>query len=455
MNNQLERIKIIGLHGNKIVDIIVKDNTLILVGENGSGKTTLLRILFHFLSGHWLPLVQFKFEKIVATIKGNEYSLNRKELLKNFKIMDHRQLRDLPTPIRERVMELIETGQSDRIPLEIQRFCDRYGISIDMIMNRIAMLDETHIVQNRKFSEEIKRVRDAISAQILYLPTYRRIERELGSIFEGIDIDDYRRLRGRINQRETDEGFIELVEFGMKDVQNAVDRELSSLKEFARENLNSLTLRYLGDVIDQAYKNVGMKEIADVPEGTVRSVLNRIDESILTKDHKEHLIRVIDSARSNDSPTEHSRIISHYFLKLLKFQESLQEKEKPISDFCALCSEYTIDKRLVYDSVNFSFSIVPKDEKRTTETIKLSDLSSGEKQIVSLFSHLYLSGQKRYFVLIDEPELSLSVPWQRRFLADIHESGFCAGLIAATHSPFIYDNNLQHYAHSLGEFVSI
>jgi hypothetical protein len=352
-------------------------------------------------------------------------------------------------------MELIESGQSDRIPLELQRFCDRYGTSIELMMNRIEMLEETHTGQNKKFSEDIHKVRNAISAQILYLPTYRRIERELSSIFEGVDPEDFRRHRGRFHQRETDEGFIELVEFGMKDVQNAVDRELVRLKEFARENLNRLTLRYLGDVIDQEYKNVGMKEIADVPENTVRSVLDRIDESILTKEHKEHLVGVIDSARSNDSPTEHSRIISHYFLKLLKFQESLQEQEKPISDFCALCSEYTIDKRLVYDSTNFSFSIVPKDDRRPAELIKLSDLSSGEKQIVSLFSHLYLSGQKSYFVLIDEPELSLSVPWQRRFLADIHESGFCAGLIAATHSPFIYDNDLQHYAHSLGEFVSI
>jgi predicted ATPase len=80
-------------------------------------------------------------------------------------------------------------------------------------------------------------------------------------------------------------------------------------------------------------------------------------------------------------------------------------------------------------------------------------LSSGEKQIVSLFSHLYLSGQNKYFVLIDEPELSLSVPWQKRFLVDVCSGSFCAGLIAVTHSPFIYDNELKKYAHSLGEFA--
>jgi predicted ATPase len=132
----------------------------------------------------------------------------------------------------------------------------------------------------------------------------------------------------------------------------------------------------------------------------------------------------------------------------------LKSREKQISAFCDLCSQYIIDKRFVYDSATFGFAIV-RIERLQQERIDLSDLSSGEKQIVSLFSHLYLSGQKRYLVLIDEPELSLSVPWQRRFLTDIRKGDFCAGLVAVTHSPFIYDNELKDYAHALGEFVSL
>ena len=453
MSTSLERIKIVGLHGNKTVDIKVRDNTLILVGENGSGKTTILRILYHFLSGSWQSHFPPRFDEIVATIDGTEHKITSTEIVKNFKI-DHHRLGDLPAPIRHKIIELIEIGHSDRIPVELQVMADRYGIPPEWIMHRIEMSEERNEGPN-DIKEKIQAVQSAISAQILYLPTYRRIERELGSIFESVDMSDFRRQRVRFHPRETDKDFIELVEFGMNDVQDAIYRELLTLKEFARENLNNLTLRYLGDVVNGEYKNVSMLEIADVSEDTVRSVLDRIDESILTRDTKEHLYHEINSARSKDSTNEHSKIISHYFLKLLRFQESLKEREKPISDFCKLCSEYTVDKRLVYDSANFSFSIVPKDDKRPAEKIKLSELSSGEKQIVSLFSHLYLSGKKSYFVLIDEPELSLSVPWQRRFLEDIHKSGFCTGLIAATHSPFIYENDLYQYAHSLGEFTKI
>jgi len=108
----------------------------------------------------------------------------------------------------------------------------------------------------------------------------------------------------------------------MKDIQTAVDSVRENIKEFARENLNSLTLKYLGDVVNEEYKKVGPKEIADASDATVRAVLDRIDESILTPLHKEHLFTAINRARSADRPSEHDQIICHYFLKLREFQRT-------------------------------------------------------------------------------------------------------------------------------------
>lgn len=454
MNGSLERFRILGLHGHKSVDVVIKENTLVLVGENGSGKTTFLRILFHFLSGRWLPLVQFRFDCIVATIGESEYKVSHEELVQAFKGVDRRFLAELTPPLRRRVMELLEKGNFERLSSELERSGSRYSIPPEILLRQMEFFEEPLRGAKKELQKTITCIQEAIRAQVLYLPTYRRIERELSSIFEGVDSEDFRRHRNRLRQNESGEAYIELVEFGMKDVQQAVDRTLERLKEFARENLNNLTLRYLGDVVNREYQNVGMKQIADVSEDTVRSVLDRIHESILTKAHKDYLFGVINSARSADAPTEHEKIIYHYFLKLLGFQQSLQENERQISAFCDLCSEYIVDKRFVYDSQTFSFSIVPADKSQVDRSITLSDLSSGEKQIVSLFSHLYLSGQQNFFVLIDEPELSLSVPWQRRFLKDIRAGQFCKGLVAVTHSPFIYDNELRAYTHSLGEFMS-
>jgi len=455
MNNSLERFKIIGLYNRKTIDVSIKENTIVLVGENGSGKTTFLRILFYFLSGRWLALLQFKFESIVTQICGVDYTVTHEELLKAFKGYDRRLLSELPPIVRRRVMELIERGDLERAAIEIGRSGNRYSMPPELLLRQLEFFEESPRGSKKELQDTINKIREAIQAQVLYLPTYRRIERELGSIFEGVDPDDFRRQRNRIRQSDSDEAYIELVEFGMKDVKQAIERTLQHLKEFARENLNNLTLRYLGDVVNQDYQNVGREEIADVSEDTVRSVLDRIHESILNKDHKDHLFKVINTARSADVPTEHEKIIYHYFLKLHGFQQSLQEIEKQISAFCDLCSEYIIDKRFVYDSATFSFSIITTDDSQISHEIALSDLSSGEKQIVSLFSHLYLSGKNDFFVLIDEPELSLSVPWQRRFLTDIRSGQFCKGLVAVTHSPFIYDNELRSYTHSLGEFVNI
>ena len=256
--------------------------------------------------------------------------------------------------------------------MELERVGHRFGVRSDVLIRRLAFFEDNPRGTPKELQDTIGRVLNDIDAQILYLPTYRRIERELGSIFEGVNPEDFRRNRVRLT--ESAEAYIELVEFGMKDVQEAVGCTLDHLKEFARESLTNLTLKYLGDVVNQEYRNVGMKEIADVSEDTVHAVLTRIHESILTKEHKNHVLNVINSARANDAPTEHERIIYHYFLKLLGFQESLQEHERQIRAFCGTCSRYITDKHFLYDSQTFTFTIDFSDSrsKRAKDRVQRS-----------------------------------------------------------------------------------
>lgn len=106
------------------------------------------------------------------------------------------------------------------------------------------------------------------------------------------------------------------------------------------------------------------------------------------------------------------------------------------------CNEYLVNSRFEKTGDNY-FSII---NKFSGETIEDHQLSTGEQQIIYIFSRLFLAKSKDLFLLFDEPELSLSLTWQRRILKDIADSGRCSFLLVITHSPFTFDNDLVTYA---------
>ena len=76
---------------------------------------------------------------------------------------------------------------------------------------------------------------------------------------------------------------------------------------------------------------------------------------------------------------------------------------------------------------------------RDGEQLDLSGLSSGEQHELVLLYELLFRAQPNTFILIDEPELSLHIAWQQKFLRDLLKITKLAGLTAlvATHSPQI------------------
>lgn len=85
-------------------------------------------------------------------------------------------------------------------------------------------------------------------------------------------------------------------------------------------------------------------------------------------------------------------------------------------------------------------------------SIPLSALSSGEQHLLVLMFDLLFDVTPGSVVLIDEPELSLHVSWQRRFLSDLErviELNPCQ-VVLATHSPQLL-GNYSDLAVSLGD----
>jgi predicted ATP-binding protein involved in virulence len=75
----------------------------------------------------------------------------------------------------------------------------------------------------------------------------------------------------------------------------------------------------------------------------------------------------------------------------------------------------------------------------TGARLKPSDLSSGEQHELILFYELLFKLEKNALILIDEPEISLHVAWQEKFLGDLMEVVKLSEIdvVVATHSPEI------------------
>lgn len=91
-------------------------------------------------------------------------------------------------------------------------------------------------------------------------------------------------------------------------------------------------------------------------------------------------------------------------------------------------------KKKVYVNVNDGISV------ESTETgfgIPLDRLSSGEQHLLVLYYYLIFRFQEGTLVLIDEPEISLHVSWQKRFINEMMKIMEVNGMKAliATHSP--------------------
>lgn len=460
MENKITEISINQLFNEESYSIKFKDNRLIIVAENGTGKTTIVNIIYYFLSRQWSRLQDFEFESIKIIIDKNEVKISKEELSFLLSKKLNHYLSRRPARLKAQIELLLKEVDIYRLSrYNLSTFAEAYGIPTTTLINLTAYLKEAQIdLFESNLQEKNDKLGNLFKSQILYLPTYRRIEQDLDTIFPYLDkkLHEYKEKREYLNQIKRSPAFIELVEFGMEDVEQKVNSNLSSLKEFLNFQLkNVLTGKYLRDIINENYKEINY-ETFKATKVDITNLLSRIDDSVLSKTEKSELgnfVKKINEASIIEK--NENKIIAHFIYILSQIYKELQQKEKDIVKFVEICNSYLVNKLLKYDNINYTIKIYPiKDNNiQFNKELFYKDLSSGEKQIVSLFSHLTLSTQKSFFVIIDEPELSLSVPWQKKFLVDISEHDFCSGILAVTHSPFVFANDLEQNTKGLNEFL--
>lgn len=146
---------------------------------------------------------------------------------------------------------------------------------------------------------------------------------------------------------------------------------------------------------------------------------------------------------------EHAKALKIYF-------DDFDEKYKVYEDLIIKLDMYTdiINSRLKFKNIKISRKegIKVVDSENEERIIPLNNLSSGEKQEIVLFYELIFKSGNNELLLIDEPEISLHIVWQKKFMDDLLRIVKYKGInvIVATHSPQIINNHWERQI-DLGE----
>ena len=137
------------------------------------------------------------------------------------------------------------------------------------------------------------------------------------------------------------------------------------------------------------------------------------------------------------------RLITH----LERFENESEDAYQPIKSYLLTLNGFFKDSSkcllIKPDTNQICFQVLDKDEKSVGNLRNVELLSSGERQLLTLFTFIKFSTGGIY--IIDEPELSLHPKWQDGFLEAIKNlMPTDTQLILATHSPAIVGKNRQY-----------
>lgn len=451
------KFEIKGLFGNRDVMLPIESDALILVGPNGIGKSSVTNIFYFFISRQWSRLADYDFSEVALWFGDEEVRAIRADIT-GLSQLD-KIIRDFPSSSRMyslfeklKAADLLEEFISpEKPPLRFrEKFADVLSVPVEevrhlqmSVFRRISSFEQDDIFSTPRINVE-KQLKERLPGRALYLPTYRRIEKDLKEIFPDLE----ERIRTSASPAHSysftrsAKHYVDLVSFGMEDVRSNIETKSRFLRDYSLSQFNDLSGLYLRDVIKGTADQYSPSEISKLDENRLAVILGRVSEQVLSNDDKELLRKKILSMKGKQGSEMqvNDRYLAHYFSRLMSASADIAHQETEVTAFVDVCNAYLRPgKTMIYDDTRFTIEI--RDDRE--RPIDLSMLSSGEKQVVSLFSHLYLDNADDQIVIIDEPELSLSVPWQKRFLTDILESKKCRFILSVTHSPFIYQNRLK------------
>lgn len=447
MSNQyVKSIIANGVHGRFNIDIDLFPGVNIIHGKNGTGKTTLMHILANALNGEFERFVFLDFDEISLQldhdlVEIDKYKYKGKETLrvkingKNFKKYPvsemHRFLRD------PRARESIAIRRARQM-----RLLDDNELSSLEIQEWLGILED----------EETETTKESPPLLIAYFPAFRTM---LDAWASTADERELRRRFGAWSEKATASArqwfgnFVPLVNYpSLLEIERRLTEEINQARlEIGRADRELLSQAFLQIFTSLLKTEDKEKHNPDKILKQIRELFDRLEASplqeestLVTKVYAQLRESIQDLNLVDESEKTAVRVLNVYSELLEKVVKVQEESFLGIQEYLESVNEFFDDKKLVINQPvsrsRYRGGAVGISFKDGLLINGLRALSSGERQIVTLiYAATHMSKQKA--VLIDEPEISLHVDWQRRLLKSMSKQIGERQIIASTHSPVI------------------
>lgn len=429
--------KLFGMFDN---EINFKDEGItVIIGRNGCGKTTMLNMLSSLFSENHSKLLRYEFEYIEVEISGHTLKIEPTEM---HYTEDEESIRSLKYTIDS--VELDKYFREDgrinssafwirNIPNLRRRSSNSF---VDIKTGDILTLSEVVDTFFDELSDEAK-------DEIMNIP------KEVYELIRGLNVVliSTERLK-RISREDEYRRFERVEKFAVEECSEELKYSLkNSLSEYANIS-QKLDEQFPARILKgiKCIKPISISELEDTIQIIDDLRKKHIDAGVLEKNSDQGLS--ID-LKPDELDETTSAILTLYYQDMKTKLESLNSISDKIVLFKEMLkSKFGIQKDLLINKEDGIYIT----QTHNGDKIELKYLSSGEQHEVVLLYNLIFKGEKESIILIDEPEISLNVSWQREYLNDMKRivsmNGF--SILIATHSPQIINENWE-LVESLGE----